>query len=174
MSKKLSTRQSKFFLILSVYDVNAVFNVVKILDMLFKEHEKKKQVSDFVNKFDYNLLKFSIKATLDIDHSLSVGKFIWLYYRNAHIMNIGHLGEVFSQVFFRSCYKLFFHWSWQVRNIFYYFIVFVVGFRLKKMDFRNNREERGMRRNSISDGNEIENYAEEVKTILTTRFKDQS
>ena len=82
-------------------------------------------------KFDYNTLSQSMKTIIQIDHSLCVAKFLWLYYKDAHLMSINHLGEICQSVFITKFYNLFFHWSWQVRNLFYYFVLYIIGFRLK-------------------------------------------
>lgn len=74
-----------------------------------------------------------MKGVIAIDHSLCVAKFLWLYYKNAHLMSTSHLGEIFQSIFLSKFYSLFFHWSWQVRNIFYYFILYIIGFRIENI-----------------------------------------
>jgi hypothetical protein len=55
-----------------------------------------------------------------------------------------------------------------VRNVFYYFILFVLGYRLKHTNFWREREDPvGIRRKSVSDGSkDIANISEQVKNIL--------
>ena len=50
-------------------------------------------------------------------------------------MNIVHVHEIFSECFKPKFFFLFFHWSWQVRNIFYYFLWFIINHRLKNKKF---------------------------------------
>lgn len=123
--------------------------------------KKKKYFSNLTYKFDYNILKQSLKIILENDHSLSVAKFIWFYYRNAHIMSIEHLADVFSSLYDYRFYSLFFHWSWQVRNIYYYFILFVVGFRIKTTNY-SLKEEPSYIRRGIGETKEVANYPEMV------------
>lgn len=76
---------------------------------------------------------------IEKDHSLCVAKILCLYYKNAHIMNIIHVHETFQDIFKTKFFKLFFHWSWQVRNIFYYLLIFIVNHRIKNKTFTSER-----------------------------------
>lgn len=80
-----------------------------------------------------------MRVIVSNDHSLCVSKFIWLYYRNSHLMSIEHLHETCIPMF-ENIYKFFFHWSWQVRNLFYYFILFIINHRIKYMKFEKTKE----------------------------------
>ena len=42
-----------------------------------------------------------------------------------------HIGEVMQYIFFGKFFNLFFHWSYEVRDKFYFFILYIVGHRLK-------------------------------------------
>jgi hypothetical protein len=75
----------------------------------------------------------------DVDHSIGIAKFIWVYYRNSHLMTIVHVHEVFSEIFKKYFWSLFFHWSWQVRNIFYQLLWFTINHRLKNKNFVTER-----------------------------------
>lgn len=66
-----------------------------------------------------------------MDHSLCVSKFLWLYYKNAHIMSIDHLEAFLTDVYRTKFYKLFFHWSYQVRNVFYHLTLFIIDYRIR-------------------------------------------
>ena len=114
----------------NVYDVNAVFNFVSILDSLFVTFRANNPEQCF-NKFDYNILSQAMRTIIKIDHSLCVAKFLWFYYKNAHLMSMNHIGEICQSVFISKFYNLFFHWSWQVRNLFYNLILYIMGFRIK-------------------------------------------
>ena len=121
----------------NVFDVTGVFNLVSIIDSMFVSFSIKNPDIIFA-KFDYNTLSQSMKTIIQIDHSLCVAKFLWLYYKDAHLMSINHLGEICQSVFISKFYNLFFHWSWQVRNLFYYFVLYIIGFRLKtKIPFKD-------------------------------------
>jgi hypothetical protein len=70
-------------------------------------------------------------ATIKTDHSLCVSKFILLYYNNVHLMPMEHIGQICKSVFISKFYDLFFHWSYEVRDKFYFFILYIIGFRLR-------------------------------------------
>lgn len=110
----------------------AVFNVITIIDLVFSPYTNKPKKSH-PSKFNYNILTVAMKSIIAIDHSLCVAKFFWLYYKNAHLMSINHLAEICQSVFISKFYLFFFHWSWQVRNIFFYFILYIIGFRIKNV-----------------------------------------
>lgn len=110
-------------------DTNGVFMIFKILDRLF--HEADQAISDLKSNFDYNLLKKCMNILIERDHSLCLGKVIWFLYENAHLMNEEHLNDMLLNLLENKFWNLFFHWSWQVRNIFYHFILYIVMFKLK-------------------------------------------
>lgn len=56
-------------------------------------------------------------------------------------MSINHLAEICQSVFISKFYSFFFHWSWQVRNIFFYFILYIIGFRIKNVIPFKDRED---------------------------------
>ena len=120
-------------------------------------------------RFDYNLLKHAAKIIFEIDHSLSVAKFFWLYFKNSHIMSFEHIAEVFLKIFEVRFFNLFFHWSWQVRNIFYFIILFTVNSRLRNLNFSEAKHEftiKGIRRGSISGQSEVKHFPEAVRYIF--------
>lgn len=138
---------------------------MKIIDSFFLEFEKKKSTSTLNTRFDYNLLKKAFKVIIENDHSLSVAKFLWLYYRNSHIMSFEHVAEVFLKLFELRFYEMFFHWSWQVRNMFYFLILFIINFRIRNLNFKNSSIElkgKRLRRGTITENLEVTNYQENV------------
>ena len=114
----------------NVYDVTGIFNLIDIIDLIFKKFHEKYPYSLFA-KFNYNIMSQAIKAIIQIDHSLCVSKFVLFYYKNVHLMPITHIGEICNSVFISKFYNLFFHWSFEVRDKFYYFILYIIGFRLR-------------------------------------------
>ena len=114
----------------NVYDVQGVFNLIDIIDSVFKKFHSLNPNLIFA-KFDYNTLSQAMYATIKTDHSLCVSKFILLYYNNVHLMPMEHVGQICKSVFISKFYDLFFHWSYEVRDKFYYFILYIIGFRLR-------------------------------------------
>ena len=113
-------------------DVQGVFNLIDIIDSVFKKFHSKYPNSIFA-KYDYNTLSQAMVITIKTDHSLCVAKFILLYYNNVHLMPMEHIGQICQSVFISKFYDLFFHWSYEVRDKFYYFILYIIGFRLRSI-----------------------------------------
>ena len=118
----------------NVYDTLSIFNLLNILDEIFN---KRLQYNDYDKNYikdnaDYNLIKKSFFIIVNSDNSLAIAKFIWFYYKNISILNYNHINEVIESILTSLFFKLFFHWSFQVREIFYYFIIFILGFKIKK------------------------------------------
>ncbi len=113
-------------------DVQGVFNLIDIIDSVFKKFHSKNPNLTFA-KYDYNTLSQAMVITIKTDHSLCVAKFILLYYNNVHLMPMEHVGQICNSVFISKFYDLFFHWSYEVRDKFYYFILYIIGFRLRSI-----------------------------------------
>ena len=116
----------------NAYDVNGIFNIFDIISSLFQEFENKYPERLF-EKFNYNLLNQVIKHILKIDHSLCVSKIILFYYNYAHLIPTSHLGDICHNIFGKRFYDLFFHWSFEVRDKFFYLILFIMGFKLRNL-----------------------------------------
>jgi hypothetical protein len=135
--------------------------------MLFTEYDKKKNISAFSRKFDYYLLKKgnanfnkAFEAIYENEHSLCLSKFLWLYYKQGHIMSIDHFTEIVQNIYDKLFFKLFFHWSWQVRNIFYYFLLYIVNYRVKKIATTT-------RDHKLSVNSHKDSFAEQVYKVFT-------
>ena len=114
----------------NAYDTKAVFTLVTLMHIIFKEYENKQHIVS-TNKLDYYLIQSSFRITISTDNSLGIAKFIWLYYKNAHVISKVHLIEITNNIFLVEFFNLFFHWSWQVRNAFYYILLYIFGHRFK-------------------------------------------
>ena len=116
----------------NLYDVSGIFNLLDIINSLFKEFEKRNSGDNFL-KFNYVLLNQIDKCIFKVDHSMCVAKLILFYYNCSHLMSIFHIGEIIQNFFFGKFFNFFFHWSFEVRDKFFYYILFIVGFRLKNI-----------------------------------------
>ena len=108
----------------NLYDVQGIFNLIDIINDVYKD--------EYFLKFNYVMLNQIDKFIFKVDHSLCVAKLILFYYNCAHLMSIFHLGEIMQTIFFSKFYNLFFHWSYEVRDKFYYLILFIIGYRIKE------------------------------------------
>ena len=117
----------------NVYDTLSIFNVIDILDYLFN---KNYNYVDFNQEYikdnlDYSLIKKSFLIIMNSDNSLAIAKFIWFYYKNISLLSFQHTNEIIESLMTNFFFNLFFHWSFQVREIFYFFINFILGFKIK-------------------------------------------
>jgi hypothetical protein len=95
------------------------------------------------------IIKLAFEAIYETEHSLCLSKFLWLYYKQTHIMLLEHVADIMQHIYDRNFYHLFFHWSWQVRNIFYHILLYIINYRIKKLIIPNKHM--GSRRDSISE-----------------------
>jgi hypothetical protein len=79
-------------------------------------------------------------------------------------MYVEHLVETVQNIFDNYFYKLFFHWSWQVRNIFYYFLIYIINYRIKKITQIKVQSSPKLTSHN-------ENYVEQVIIFLTIAKK---
>ena len=117
----------------NVYDTISIFYSFDILDYIFN---KTFQYADFnkdiiKDNIDYILIKKAFFIIINSDNSLTIAKLIWFYYKNISKLNFYHTDEIIKSLLSTWFFKLFFHWSFQIREIFYYFIIFILGYKLK-------------------------------------------
>ena len=166
----------------NAYDSPSVFMVVKILDFFFTTSEKNEITSSFGYKFDFNLLKAPFSIILEIDNALCIAKYLWLYYKNAEKMSIIHLSEVLTDIFQNRFFNLFFHWSWQVREIFYHLLLYTVSYKLKSKNYLKQRKSMIEERINALKKNDEEgfyksfhtNYYEQMKSKIITDYYEKA
>ena len=56
-------------------------------------------------------------------------------------LNFIHTEDIITSILTTYFFKLFFHWSFQIREIFYFFIIFILGYKLKKQIKLNVNDE---------------------------------
>lgn len=100
---------------------------------------------------------------LDLDHCLAIGKFLKLYYKNSFVMNFDHVAEILIYIHQQKFFVFFFHWSWQLRNIYYHIILYIINFQIRYSDIISSDNSLGGRRKSFGDNKEVSNYSELVR-----------
>jgi len=154
----------------NLYDVSGIFNLIDIINSVFYEFQNRNPGEYFL-KFNYVLLSQIDKFIFKVDHSLCVSKVILLYYNCAHLMSVFHLGEILQSIFFTKFYNFFFHWSYEVRDKFYYFILFIIGFRIKdSVPFRDLEDVKYIKKISTKEVTGV-NMHKTLGDILETKFK---
>lgn len=112
----------------NIHDTNAVYNFLNAVDMFF--HSADVKISNLKLYFDYNLLKECFKIIFEVDHSLCVAKLFWFLFENCHLLNEEHMYGYITELIQNNFYKYFFHWSFQVRHVFFHFILYSLLHRI--------------------------------------------
>ena len=138
-SKEINNLIYIMFTTTNVYDTTSIFNLIEILDDLFnKKFEYNSYLKD---EIDCTIVKKAFVIIIDSDNSLAIAKFIWFYYKNNSLINFHHMNDIIKYII-SIFFKLFFHWSFQIREIFYFFIVFILGYKLKgKFKSKNEKNQ---------------------------------
>lgn len=71
-----------------------------------------------------------------------------------------HFHDFMDDIYKNKFYRLFFHWSWQVRNMFYYFTLFILNHRIKNFNFPKTKPRR--RSSSVDRLKNNDDYYENV------------
>ena len=82
-------------------------------------------------QFNYNIIQQAFIITMNTENSLSISKFILFYYKNAHLIPMKHLINIVNIIFIPNFFNFFFHWSFQIREVFYYILLYIFEYRLK-------------------------------------------
>ena len=135
----------------NLYDVAGIFNLLDIINSIFQEFEKR-NIGDKFHKFNYVLLNQVDKHIFKVDHSMCVSKLILFYYNCIHLMSLFHIGEIMQNIFFGKFFNLFFHWSFEVRDKFFYLILYIVGHRLQDIvPFRDIEDMKYLQKTSFGE-----------------------
>ena len=154
----------------NLYDTPAIFNLIDIINSLFYEFQNN-NLGEYFLKFNYILLNQVDKCIFKVDHSLCVSKIILLYYNCAHLMSVFHLGEILQTIFFSKFYNLFFHWSFEVRDKFYYFILYIIGHRIKdSVPFRDLEDLKYIKKTTSNESLGFNSH-KSLGDILETKFR---
>lgn len=114
----------------NAYDCQSVYFVFNMLDTIFQAHY---QHFSCCLHFDYSVLTKISKIIIQIDNSLTLFMLLWLYYKNSHQMPIWHVIEITLVIVIPHFYKLFFHWSFRVRKMFYDLLLYILTYRLNDL-----------------------------------------
>lgn len=105
------------------FDVPAVSGSCDLIASWFTTIHGNKQLVP--PQFDYTLLFKAIHMLMELDHGMSTAKCIWMLYKILHIIPVKQRVLLLQQILtHRKFYHYFFHWSYNVRMVFYYFYFF--------------------------------------------------
>lgn len=122
----------------NVYQVSSVNIFFTFLDMLFKGSAKEK--TKLYQHLDYHIISNCINILIKQDHSINISKALWFLYGNSDLMDPEYSYEIIkSQILDLFFNDLFFHWSWQVRQIFFHYLIYILFFKFSKIFNTNNK-----------------------------------
>ena len=64
---------------------------------------------------------------------MAIARYIWFYYKNVSVLSIKHVNKVINSIIIPNLFILFFHWSFQIREIFYHFLIYIINFKIKNL-----------------------------------------
>ena len=128
----------------NIYDTLSIFALLNILDNLFnKEYLLNKNNKNTIkDKIDYKIIFNSFLAVIRTENSLAIAKYIWFYYKNISVLSVKHVNKVITHILMPSFFMLFFHWSFQIRDIFNYFLIYIINHKIKKFIRPNKKKEK--------------------------------
>ncbi len=88
----------------NAYDTKTIFNLVNILHFIFTQ----KEIQNSEIHFNYNLIQHAFIIIMNTENSLSIAKFILLYYKDTHSIPVKHLVNLSNTKFIPNFYHLFF------------------------------------------------------------------
>ena len=68
---------------------------------------------------------------MDLDHAISGSKCLWMLYKILHIFPLDSRWILVEHLFGERFYRLFFHWSWNIRQVFYHLFLYQLVFSLE-------------------------------------------
>jgi hypothetical protein len=101
-------------------------DVLVCLDMITSWMEVlHSQGLEIPSSFDFNFFYQGVQMLIDQDHGVSTSKCLWMLYKIIHIFPQDQKRILLTKILEpRQFYSLFFHWSWNVRHLFYLLFYF--------------------------------------------------
>ena len=88
-----------------------------------------KKGEPFPSNFDFNFYLKGIQISLEkIDHNVSTSKVLWHIYKTIHYMPIENRIAIINELLRKHFYRFFFHWSYNIREIFYLIIFYQIEY----------------------------------------------
>ena len=105
----------------NAYDTRSVYTTIDFIHSIINKGK---------TKINWYLIQTAEKAIFSLENSLNITKMLWLYYCDAHMMELNHVQWFINNIVKNNYYSFAFHWSWKVRMMFYKTIVYIFEFRL--------------------------------------------
>lgn len=116
----------------NIFQVSSVNTFFTFLDMIFKGSAK--EGLKLHHHIDYHIISNCVEILIKQDHSINISKALWFLYGNSEYMDVENSYEIIKgQILDIHFNDLFFHWSWQVRQIFYHYLIFILYYKFSKL-----------------------------------------
>lgn len=123
----------------NIYDVNTVQETFRVLNILFKAYYK--LATKLPTTFDTAVFVLGLKICLQDEAALNVGKCLWFIYNQFHLLTgIIRKEIIYNIIASKNFKKYFFHWSKDVRSMFYHLITYRI-LSLKRLLFASEDDE---------------------------------
>ena len=150
----------------NAYDSNSVFYILDLFDACLQEYNNTFPKAEL--DIDYNFLYKAFYIIMKTDNSMSISKFLWLYYKDSHLMKSFHLIEVIINIIKPNFYIFFFSWSQKIRRVFHYLLIYILYYRLNsKLKYRSLIKEK----NNLANKKEFSEYFYEEKQKINSLLK---
>ena len=128
------------FLKTNVYDSMSVCATMDLMQRWLNHLEK--ETLAFPGNFDFNFYLKGIQIALDIDHSISVPRTLYLIYRTLHFFPLEYRSQIILSLLHPSRFHtLLFSWSYNIRDIFLSLLLYQVEYLY--LNARNKGGKRG-------------------------------
>mmetsp|Transcript_7043 Transcript_7043/g.6293 ORF Transcript_7043/g.6293 Transcript_7043/m.6293 type:complete len:98 (-) Transcript_7043:1158-1451(-) len=74
--------------------------------------------------FDSTFFFKGVYMVLEGDHALNIAKVLWMIYNNFNIFSFSIKEKLIEFLLTRNFFRLFLHWSWNVRQIYHYLLLY--------------------------------------------------
>ena len=108
-------------------DINRPLTIIKAIEFindLFTELASKKK--KIPATFNYVIFFKGLKMILESDFSFAISKTMIMIYNHFNLFNLEFRKNISMYFLGKGFFRLFLHWSHNVRDTFYYFLIFRV------------------------------------------------
>lgn len=105
------------------FDAQAVSQALELVASWFTTLHKNRLL--IPPQFDYMFFFKAIEILMDLDHGMSTAKCIWFLYKILHVIPLYQRTNIIEGILSsHKFYQYFFHWSYNVRMVFFYLYFF--------------------------------------------------
>ena len=114
----------------NAFDTTSVVSALELIVKWFQCIENNNGV--IPASFDFSFFFKGVDMLMDLDHAISGSKCLWMLYKILHIFPLDSRWILVEHLFGERFYRLFFHWSWNIRQVFYHLFLYQLVFALEE------------------------------------------